>query len=68
MYDLFVNLVSRLEVPLPLAVSMTSANIAKALGLPLGDIRRGYRADFLVMDEELHLKAIHTGMKMEYCL
>lgn len=67
MHDLFVNLVRRLNVPLPLAVSMTSANIAKALGLMLGDIRKGYRADFLVMDEELHVKAVHTNMKMEYC-
>ncbi len=66
-HDLFVNLVRHLKVPLPQAVSMTSANIARALGLPLGDIRQGYRADFQVMDEELHLKAVHTGMKMEYC-
>ena len=68
MLDLFVNLVNRLRVPLPQAVSMTSFNIAKALGLPLGDIRTGYRADFLVMDEELRIKAVHTGMKMEYCV
>lgn len=67
MHDLFVNLVRHMRVPLSQAVAMTSANIAKALGLPLGDIRRGYRADFLVMDEELHLKAVHTGMQMEYC-
>ena len=66
MHDLFINLVCRLKVSLPRAVSMTSSNIARALGLPLGDILAGYRADFLVMEESFHIKAVHTGMHMEY--
>jgi len=67
MYDLFLNLVRHLKVPLPDAVCMTSSNIARVLGLPLGDIKEGYRADFLLMDENLCLEAVHTGTNWIPC-
>ena len=61
MYDLFINLVRYLKVSLPEAVSMTSSNIARFLDLPLGNIKEGYHANFLLMDKHLRLKAVHTG-------
>ncbi|MBN1835155.1 MAG: amidohydrolase family protein [Spirochaetales bacterium] len=52
------NAVRLLEVPLPVAVGMASANPARVLGLEgrKGHVREGYDADLVLLDPELRVQ------------
>lgn len=49
------NAVTRMDVPLPAAIAMASANAARAIGLPAatGTLRPGAPADLVLLDEAL---------------
>jgi N-acetylglucosamine-6-phosphate deacetylase len=68
MHDMFRRLVCTWNVPLPDAVRMTSWNQALRLGLTdqLGSIEPGKTADFVLLDEELHIvNVVKSGRVLE---
>jgi N-acetylglucosamine-6-phosphate deacetylase len=62
------NAVRLLGLPLEKAVDMASVNPAKVLGLEnsLGKIKKGYRADFSLLDNEYSVLACYIAGKVHY--
>jgi len=62
------NAVSMLDLPLPLAVKMASANPAAVLGVDnrKGTIKAGYDADFSLLDHDLQVQACYVGGILKY--